>query len=218
MNWSCEHIEERLSEYVDRVLAPGERAAFDAHLARCAGCTARVARVSGMVAAMHRLEPVEAPAHLVGRILDRTLGPRGPKEGWRGWFGWTQVLVQPRFALGAVTVLITFSIVSQALGISWSQVTWKDLHPAHVAREVNRRGHLVYARGVKFVNDLRVVYEIQSRLKPEAEPEPAPPPETKPGDGKAPAKNPSLNRATERNPNLILLASVLGAPAERSVR
>jgi hypothetical protein len=33
---------------------------------------------------------------------------------------------------------------------------------------------LTYARGAKFVNELRVVYEIQSRLEPEPKPEQVP--------------------------------------------
>ena len=40
----------------------------------------------------------------------------------------------------------------------------------YFARSANRQAHLAYARGAKFVNDLRVVYEIQSRLQPEQEP------------------------------------------------
>ncbi|MDE3109956.1 MAG: hypothetical protein KGL02_08445, partial [Acidobacteriota bacterium] len=39
-----------------------------------------------------------------------------------------------------------------------------DLNPANWVREGNRQAHLTYARGEKFVNDLRVVYEIRAML------------------------------------------------------
>jgi hypothetical protein len=45
-------------------------------------------------------------------------------------------------------------------------------------RTANRQAHLTYARGAKFVNDLRVVYEIQSRLGSQPEPQSAPQPPT----------------------------------------
>jgi hypothetical protein len=51
-----------------------------------------------------------------------------------------------------------------------------------LARAANRQAHLVYAHGAKFVNDLRLVYEIQSRFSApeaagsgEANPAPQPP-------------------------------------------
>jgi len=55
------------------------------------------------------------------------------------------------------------------------------LSPANIFRTANRQVHLTYARSAKFVNDLRVVYEIQSRLQPGPEPSPnsAPAPEQK---------------------------------------
>ena len=61
-------------------------------------------------------------------------------------------------------------------------VTAAELHPANVLRAANRQAHLTYARGVKFVNDLRVVYEIQSRFASQPEPaaSPAPRPESNP--------------------------------------
>ena len=53
---------------------------------------------------------------------------------------------------------------------------WKhaDLSPATVMRTANRQAHLTFAKSAKFVNDLRVVYEIQTRLQPETQPQSAP--------------------------------------------
>ncbi len=221
--WTCEQIEGRLSDYTDRLLEAVERSEFEAHLAACARCAPLAARVSALVAGMHRLEPLEAPPRLAYTILDRTLGPRAEKKGWRAWLGWLRPVWQPRFAYGAVTVLVTLAAVSQALGIEWRKAKLADLSPVNIYRAADRRAHLVYARGAKFVTDLRVVYEIQSRLRPE--PEPQTPPAQPPGPGQPPGQSigpqPSapreLNRANENERNLSVLACVLGAVPPRSM-
>jgi hypothetical protein len=170
MNWNCTNSEERLSDYLDGHLGPEEVAAFSAHTASCARCSELLARVGGLVSRMHQLEAVEEPSQLVQKILDATLGPRTQKQGWKRWFTWAPVLWQPRFALGALTVAASFVIVFHTTGITPAKLKKADLSPSSLYRSANRQVHLTYARGAKFVNDLRVVYEIQSRLQPEQEP------------------------------------------------
>jgi hypothetical protein len=228
MSWTCEQIEERLSDYVDRLLSPAEGASFAAHVESCPRCAPLVARVNALVAELHHLEPLESPAGLVERILEQTLGTRQEKKPlrdwrtwleWRTWRDWMQVAAQPRYAMAAVTLAITFSVVSQALGIQWRQVGWKDLNPVNIVHSVDRRANLIYARGIKFVNDLRVVYEIQTRLRPETEPTPAPPPEQpKDKNSSRPRSEKELNRADELKPIPSLLASTVAVLPGRSLR
>jgi anti-sigma factor RsiW len=174
MNWNCTNSEERLSEYLDGELRAEEAAAFSAHAATCARCSELVAQVGGLVNRMHGLEAVEEPPQLVQKILDATLGLRTRKQGWKRWFTWAPVLWQPRFAMGALTVAATFVIVFHTAGITPAKLRKADLNPLNLYRAANRQAHLTYARGAKFVNDLRVVYEIQSRLQPEQEPSATP--------------------------------------------
>ena len=76
---------------------------------------------------------------------------------------------------GALSVFATFGILIQATGLDMRKISKADLNPMSMFRATNRQAHLTYARGVKFVNDLRVVYEIQSRLQGSpAAPAPAP--------------------------------------------
>jgi anti-sigma factor RsiW len=166
MNWNCPQIEERLSDYLDGLLSASERAEFEAHAAGCARCTQLVAQVGGMVRRVQSLEPIEAPARLVSAILDQTLGPRAPKHGWRRWLAWAPTLLQPRFAIGMATAAASVIILLYAAGLNPAKIHKGDLNPINIYRSMNRQSHLVYARGVKYVNDLRVVYEIQSRLRP----------------------------------------------------
>ena len=172
MDWNCTSTEERLSDYLDGKLSPAEAEAFSAHAAGCADCSQTVAMVSGVVNQMRNMEMIEEPPHLVAKILDATLGPRAQKAGWKRWFDWVPMLWQPRFAMGLATVAALLIVISYTAGLTPAKLKKADLSPTSVLRSANRQAHLTYARGAKFVNDLRVVYEIQSKLQPEPEPQP----------------------------------------------
>ncbi len=172
MDWNCTLTEERLSDYLEGQLGADESAALTAHRQSCARCADLLAQVSGLLAGMHGLEPIAEPAPLQRRILDATLGPKARREGWRRWFAWSPALWQPRFAIGIVTVAVCAVIVIQAGGVLPSKMHKANVNPADIVRSINRKAHLSYARGVKFVNDLRVVYEIESRLETQNPPPP----------------------------------------------
>jgi hypothetical protein len=189
MDWNCTLTEERLSDFLDGALLPEESAAFSAHAAGCVNCTKLVAQVSGLVSRMQQATPVEEPPQLAGKILEATLGSRKQKPVSTGWFGWAPVIWQPRFAMGIVTVAASFVIVFHAAASSGSKTS---LNPLNLVRGANRQVHLTYARGAKFVNDLRVVYEIESRLssQPETMSEPIPVPTTRPSGEPQPGQGP----------------------------
>lgn len=174
MDWNCTLTEERLSDYLEAQLSAPEMAAFAAHSERCARCAALLAQVGDLLADMHRLELVEEPAGLQTRILEATLGPRAKKAGWRRWFAWTPMIWQPRFAIGMATVAACALVVIQAGGVLPNKMHKANLNPADIVRSINSQVHLNYAKGVKFVNNLRVVYEIESRMETQNPPQQAP--------------------------------------------
>jgi anti-sigma factor RsiW len=220
MNWNCEQIEASLSDYLEGALTREEAAQFVAHSSTCAQCQELVASVRGLIGAMHALEPVALPANLMPAILNSTLGPRPTSVGWRAWFGWTRVIFQPRFAYGVLTVLVTFGVVTQALGIQLRMPTVADLNPVNLYRSADRTAHLAYAKGSKFVGDLRVVYEIKSRLEPSEQDEtpvkaPAATPSS-PGQSRTPLNSP-LNHAESVENYLTRLASGMWIVPVRSM-
>jgi anti-sigma factor RsiW len=173
MDWNCKFSEERLSDYLDGKLSPAEASAFAVHSGGCRNCAQLVAQVGGLVGQLHQLREIEEPADLVQNILDATIGPRTQSGGWKKWFSWVPVLWQPRFVMGVVTVAATLAIVIHTSGVTPAKLKRADFSPTSIVRSANRQVHLTYARSAKFVNDLRVVYEIQSRLQPGPEPSPA---------------------------------------------
>jgi len=215
-DWNCALTEERLSDYLDGILSPAEAAAFSAHASGCDACGKLVAQVGGLVKQLRALDALETPPRLIPKILESTLGPRTQTAGWQRWFAWVPQLWQPRFAMGVVTVAATVAIILYTSGISPAKLKKADLSPANVFRTANRQVHLTYARSAKFVNDLRVVYEIQTRLQPDAQPSPSIAPAPAPQqNSQPPSINPQEKSQTAPHPghsqsrNGIMLASLI---------
>jgi len=221
MSWNCTQTEERLSDYLDGLMAPEETAAFSAHIAGCAGCTQLVGTVGGLVRRVRSLEPVEEPKRLVGRILDQTLG-----SWWQRRFGWVRGMLTPRFAFGGVTAVASLAVVFYFAGVTPGKIKRADLSPVNVARSANRQVHLAYARSAKFVNDLRVVYEIQSALQRTQDQSPSAAPPASPENNREsepPPSNPQEKSQTEPRPRShihsgTMVAWVMATHIPRSIQ
>jgi hypothetical protein len=165
MSWTCDQTEARLSDYLEGLLQAPERAQFEAHAHGCADCGPLVASVRTLLTEMQSVEQLEVPQGLVDSILDQTLGPREHVTFWQGLKNFLGGLATPKFAYGFASVAATLFIVLSSAGISWRKPKLADLNPATMSRNISRQAHLSYAHAVKYVSDLRVVYEIQSRLR-----------------------------------------------------
>jgi hypothetical protein len=227
MNWTCDQTEARLSDYMDGLLPGAEHAALEAHLAECASCAPLLESVRSLVSELHAMEPIDAPPRLIYAILDKTLGPRETVIGWQGMQQFLRGLASPKLAYGMASVFATLFILV-GTSVSFKKPKLADLEPANIYRHADRQVHLVYARSVKYVSDLRVVYEIQSRLRQDqtdlqAAPEEALPkssPEKAPGqtNDQRPAQPRQQNRANEIARQVEMLAAecpVVGARSSR---
>jgi putative zinc finger protein len=216
MTWTCEHIEARLSDYLDGLLGPDERYEFELHAKSCENCAEMVASVSRLVGGLHSIEQIATPPRLVHAILNQTLGPREAQKGWQSSFGILRGLASARFAYYAVSVAATLLILLTAAGFSWRKPKLANLSPIVLYRGADGLAHRAYAKSTKFVSDLRVVYEIQSRLNKDNElpttPEstvPQPAPGKSPGstDGTRPSTPRQQNRANGLGRELEILAT-----------
>lgn len=209
MAWTCQNTEDRLLDALEGTLPPAEMAEWNAHAAACTRCSALASGVRGAVASLRQLEPVEPPPWLLTRIIQQTSGPR-PQRRRLAWFDF---LFHPRFALGVAAVFITLTIlVHTFVGVPGSAAT---LSPLEAFRQFDRRAHLVYARGVKFFSDLRVVYEIQSRFQPQKTTAPAPSSNKKSTDQ---TEQLLYNRLESRLRAPAVAAHHVQAPARRASR
>jgi hypothetical protein len=228
MTWTCDQIEAQLSDYLEGLLQAPERAAFEAHVEGCAECAPLLASVRSVMTELRSMQEVDAPPRLVYSILDKTLGPREKVTGWQAIQSFIRGLATPKFAYGAASVMATIIILLGTSGISLRKPKLADLHPVNVYRNADRRLHLAYASSVKYVSDLRVVYEIQSRLRQgenelQVTPEentPKATPDKQPGqsDDHTHAQPKQQNRANEIGRQVELLAAEGPVVLERSFR
>ena len=224
MNWTCEQTEARLSDYLDGLFQPAEQSAFNQHVNTCERCAPLVAAVARTLGSLYALEPVEPPPQLETAILAATLGAPSYLKRWM------KSLQSPRFVYGLASAAATIIVLLTASGFSFTKPKLADLRPAAIYRNADRKVHLVYAQSAKFVSDLRVVYEIQTRLNendqnPATREQSAPKnsPDKQPGrtDNTNPSAPKQQNRADEIGRSLRILATQFpvqsGSISERRV-
>jgi len=178
MTCNCAEFEILLCDAVDGTLRGEQQAAFDAHRQSCPACAELAADVLGVTAFIERAAIVEPPKELLTKILFETTGHkaaqsvRTPRGGWigsiRSLFG---PILQPRLAMGMAMTILSISMLAQVFGIQVRQLRASDLEPARVWASVEDGAHRQWSRVVKYYENIRVVYEIQSRLQEWAEQE-----------------------------------------------
>lgn len=167
---NCADLEILLCDYVDGTLASDSKAEVERHLATCANCAELARDVSATVNFIGRVADVEPPPELLTRILFNLPSAhhasarqrRGLRKFLRDWL---QPVLQPRFAMGFAMTILSFSLLGRYAGISPRQLTLDDLRPAKVWQAVDDKVYRTWQRSVKFYENLRLVYEIQTQLR-----------------------------------------------------
>jgi hypothetical protein len=110
---------------------------------------------------------VEPPPELITRILFDAPWTRKAPVKVRGPLSYLGKLIapilQPRFAMGMAMTILSFSILSRF--VPMQQLKAADLRPTEVWASLDDRAHRAYARTVKYYENLKVVYQIQTLLR-----------------------------------------------------
>jgi hypothetical protein len=173
---TCAELEILLCDYVDGTLRAEERTALEGHLSGCVACTQLAEDVTGMTAFFERVPQPEPPAELLTRILHHApIGraaaaerlPSDPRPSWakRLFGGFFQSWLQPRYVMGMAMTILSFSMLARFAHIEPRQLRPSDLDPVKVWQGIDDHSHRVYDRAMKYYDNLRLVIEIQSRLK-----------------------------------------------------
>lgn len=166
---NCADLETLLCDYVDGTLTAGPKSELETHLARCTACAELVRDASAAVAFMERAADVEPPAELLNKIIFQLPAARQARSqghGFRGFLRhWLQPVLQPRFAMGMAMTILSFSMLARFAGITPRKLTTEDLSPTKIWRSLDDKAHRTWERSVKFYESLRVVYEIQTRMR-----------------------------------------------------
>jgi len=167
---SCAELEILICDYVDGTLSPADRALVERHLAECPACAELARDSAAAVGFMEKAADVEPPPELVTRILfdapwSKASGRAGATNRTRtGLAKWlsaaSSVLLQPRFAMGMAMTVLSLAIVARPL----RQLQLSDIEPAKVWVGIEDRAYRSWQRTVKFYENLKWVYQIQSTL------------------------------------------------------
>ena len=168
---TCAELEILLCDYVDGTLRAEQKSALESHMAGCSACSELARDVAGATAFMERVSTPAPPAELLTRILHQApqgrqrIQPERP-SWWRRLFGgWVESVLQPRYAMGMAMTILSFSMLARFTGIEPRQLTPQDLDPVKIWQSIDDRSHRIWDRAVKYYDNLRLVIEIQSRLK-----------------------------------------------------
>jgi len=177
----CIEFDALLTEALDGTLVGAKLERFRAHANVCSTCGPLFAEVDAGRRLLLSLEEVEPPTRLLANILastsgldtarirgDQVVAPRQPSftERVREWlqpalspvFG---VIRQPRFAMSFGMAFFSVSMALNVAGVKVSDIRHVDLRPSALVRNY----HTTTGRMVKYYENIRFVYEIESKVR-----------------------------------------------------
>lgn len=166
----CPDFEVQLSDYLDGALGGEAKQWFEAHAAGCGACRELMEDASRAMDFIERVPAVDVPPDLVTRIVYHapTGRIRQPFER-RSLFGaaflrWLMPVMQPRFAMGMAMTILSFAMLGRCTGVHITQIKAADLNPMKIWQTTEDRVIRTKDRAVKSYENLRLVYEIRSRI------------------------------------------------------
>ena len=166
----CAAVDALLSDYVEGTLEPASRALVEAHLAACPACAELAADAAEGRRWLAAAREPEVPAFLVNRILHqaptRWTDKLARRDGFRGWLNRRlEPVLQPRFVMGAMMTVVSLAMMTRCAGAPGKALTTADLDPVKVWGSFDDRLHRAWERTVMTYESMRVVYEVQTRLR-----------------------------------------------------
>ena len=175
---NCADFETLLTDYLDGAASADLRTALDQHASACQGCREFMQDVTAGMRLLERAPEVSLPADLVTRIAYHAPAGRlrhpldKPGILSRAASRWLQPLLQPKLAMGMAMTVLSFAMLQKCTGIQVQHIQAADLNPVRIWDSVEDKAIRTKDRAVKYYQNIRLVYEIESRLKDmEAQPE-----------------------------------------------
>ncbi|PYV51688.1 MAG: hypothetical protein DMG92_03565 [Acidobacteria bacterium] len=175
---SCSEFDALLSQAIDGTLAGDRLSEFENHARVCKLCGPLLHEAEAGRSWLKSLTEVEPPDQLVSNILLRTSGVLSSRHvtgehvptSWLGRIrNWAGVLAspvvvmarQPRFAMSFGMAFFTLSVTLSLAGVKLSDLRHMDLRPSSIRRTY----YETTGRVVKYYENIRFVYEIESRVR-----------------------------------------------------
>src|SRR6516162_4884853 len=170
----CAEFEALLADALDATLHGATLAAFEAHEKSCSACAAMFQEAAAGMHWLKELEDVEPPKHLVHNILAQTIGslPEPTKQAVASNEGWVGKLksrlspmfapvMTPRFAMSFGMAFFSLTMLANVAGLRVTDLKHVDLS----AKGLQKAYYSTEARVVRYYENIRLVYEIESRVR-----------------------------------------------------
>ena len=192
---ACGQWETLLADALDGLLRAEDEATFSSHMAGCSSCAAlfEEARRGQEWLEFLSAEP-EVPGGLLDRILAQTgpgqtagfglvneddLLPATPGgiplskgrplavPAWQrpGFMGLVRRFAEPRLMMTAAMAFFSIALTLNLTGVKLSSIKLSDLKPSALRSLVQRRLTMASTPIIRYYDNLRLVYEVQSRVR-----------------------------------------------------
>jgi hypothetical protein len=166
---NCAEIEILICDYVEGTLGPAEKAEVERHIHECPACAELARDSAAAVTFMDRAADVEPPPELITRILFDAPWSKGKQASkLREWgMALLSPILQPKFAMGMAMTILSLSMLARFIVPvgQTRQLRPSDLRPSEVWAGMEDRAVRLWARTVKFYENLKFVYQIQTTLR-----------------------------------------------------
>lgn len=170
----CVEVEALLAEVLDGTLQGDMLVAFEAHQQTCASCQTMTQEAKAGMHWLKGLDEAEPPRNLVHNILAQTIGALpsehlAPAPRGEGWFEKLKgrlapifgPVVTPRFAMSFGMAFFSITLLLGIAGFHMSDLRHLDLS----SKGITKTYYATQARCVRYYENLRLVYEIESRVR-----------------------------------------------------
>jgi hypothetical protein len=221
---SCVEFDALLADALDGLLTPSAQQRFDLHRQQCPTCGPLFREAESGFKWLKSLEEVEPPANLVHNILAATtmrtsaVTQAVAKPTWKqrlsGIFADiiapARALVrQPRMAMTSGMAVFSLTLSMNFAGIKVSDLRHLDLRPSAIKETATMKYYETTSRVVKYYENIRLVYEVESRLQElkratTSEEDNRPPAERKKTDNQKPDVERKQNYYSMERQNMLL--------------
>lgn len=208
---TCVEFDTLLSDALDGTLSAATQRNFDLHREQCPTCGPLFRETAAGMSWLESLEEVEPPANLVHNILAATtLQPQtaaAQKQSWKqllsGKFAdlavpFRALVRQPRLVMTAAMALFSVALSLNIAGIRLSDLKHVDLRPSAIKEQATMKYYETSSRVVKYYENIRLVYEVESKLQELKRATGEEEPEQRPADRKK-TENEKKDRQREQN-------------------
>lgn len=176
----CSQFEALLAEALEGQLPEEIRQGFEIHSRSCMVCGPMLAEAREGMEWLSNLEEVEPPGNLVHNILAATTMAAAEQQqrakalgSAAGWLQgvWNSIrpiasgAAHPRFVTSFAMAFFSLSLTLSLAGVRIKDLANLDLRPSSVSKAVVLQLTQVEAKVVRYYENMRFVYEIQSRVR-----------------------------------------------------